>query len=58
MNILIDFDDSFTFNLRQFLENMALKVKIVHWTDFISLDLGNVKQSLLKPGPGHPLRLR
>ena len=54
MNVLVDFDDSFTFNLKQYLENAGVSVAMVHWKNFLSFDFEKVKTITLGPGPGHP----
>lgn len=49
---LIDFDDSFTFNVVQELTDVGFDVEVVHWKDFEK----NPDEGLLVlgPGPGHP----
>jgi anthranilate/para-aminobenzoate synthase component II len=54
MNVLIDFDDSFTFNLKQYLESLGVDVNVIHWTKLLGIDLSKIKLIILGPGPGHP----
>lgn len=50
--LLIDFDDSFTFNVVQELEQAGVTTEVINWKDFESLpDHGLL---VLGPGPGHP----
>lgn len=50
--ILIDFEDSFTFNLAQELNEAGFEVKVLPWDHFETEPLGDVL--VLGPGPGHP----
>lgn len=51
--LLIDFDDSFTYNILQELEETGLKVQLINWKDFECLpDERTIL--VLGPGPGHP----
>lgn len=54
MDVLIDFDDSFTYNLKQYLCIIGLQPVVVNWREFCSIDLSEVKSMTLGPGPGHP----
>lgn len=49
---LIDFDDSFTFNVVQEMTEMGFHVNVIHWKDYEQ----NPEEGLLVlgPGPGHP----
>jgi anthranilate/para-aminobenzoate synthase component II len=49
---LIDFDDSFTFNVVQELEEAGMEIEVVHWQDFEVLP--EADWLILGPGPGHP----
>jgi anthranilate/para-aminobenzoate synthase component II len=49
---LIDFEDSFTYNLVQALEEVGFRVRVLAWRDFDSLPLQGAL--VLGPGPGHP----
>jgi len=49
---LIDFDDSFTYNLVQDLEETGFSVTVLSWTDFEELPSSGLL--VLGPGPGHP----
>ena len=49
---LIDFDDSFTFNVLQELVESGMDVKVIHWLDFE--ELPDSDWLILGPGPGHP----
>lgn len=54
---LIDFDDSFTYNLVGLFDELGYEVNCVHWKIFASKpDVHYFKESLivLGPGPGHP----
>lgn len=49
---LIDFDDSFTYNVVQELTDVGFHVEVIHWKDYEN----NPENGLLVlgPGPGHP----
>ena len=50
--LLVDFEDSFTFNILGELKTLNITCEVIHWTDFhseLSFDL-----LILGPGPGHP----
>lgn len=49
---IIDFEDSFTFNLAQELSLIGFEVKVISWMDYEE----NPEEGLLVlgPGPGHP----
>jgi anthranilate/para-aminobenzoate synthase component II len=49
---LIDFDDSFTFNILQELEVAGFEVRVINWQDFDYLPSDGLL--VLGPGPGHP----
>lgn len=49
---LVDFDDSFTYNIVQEVQDLGLRVRVLHWMDFDELPAEDVL--LLGPGPGHP----
>ena len=49
---LIDFEDSFTYNLVQELSEANFSVEVIHWKDFITLPSDDLL--VLGPGPGHP----
>ncbi len=51
--ILVDFEDSFTYNILQELRTTGFRVQIIDWREFKS----NLKADLLVlgPGPGHPV---
>lgn len=55
MNILIDFDDSFTFNLRQFFQSSSIELELFNWRDISLIPIDKVRLIVLGPGPGHPL---
>ena len=50
--LFIDFDDSFTYNLVQELEEVGISCDVVHWKDIESLPSDKIL--VLGPGPGHP----
>lgn len=50
--LFIDFDDSFSYNVVQELENIGIKVKVINWLDFE--ELPNQDLLVLGPGPGRP----
>ena len=54
MKILIDFEDSFTFNLLQLFDEVGVKLSVVHWRDLSSIDYSDLSLVVLGPGPGHP----
>lgn len=50
--VIVDFDDSFTYNILAELKNIGHDAEVVPWTNFdssIEFDL-----LILGPGPGHP----
>ncbi|HXH75176.1 MAG TPA: aminodeoxychorismate/anthranilate synthase component II [Bacteriovoracaceae bacterium] len=50
--LLLDFDDSFTFNVVQELQLAGISTTVINWRDFETLpDEGLL---VLGPGPGHP----
>lgn len=52
MNItVVDFDDSFTFNIVSYLEKIFTDVKLVHWEELENIKSHSV---MLGPGPGSP----
>ncbi len=51
--ILIDFDDSFTWNVIQELETSGFKVSVLHWMD-LEEKIPDTDLLVLGPGPGHP----
>ena len=50
--LLVDFEDSFTFNVVQELTEIGLRVKVIPWTEFKSVSEHELL--VLGPGPGHP----
>lgn len=50
--VFVDFDDSFSFNVIQELEELGLSVTVLHWLDFDELPKTDLL--VLGPGPGHP----
>ena len=48
--ILVDFDDSFTYNFAQFLYSYRVSYDVIHWKDY-SLDHG-IPLVIWGPGPG------
>lgn len=60
MNLyIIDFDDSFTFNIASELHLLALTPEIFHWSDWKTVVSNTLQCSgpvviILGPGPGHP----
>lgn len=57
--IIVDFDDSFTYNLVSECVLRGLNTQVVHWTDVpiwgpVVLESLQKKVILLGPGPGHP----
>jgi anthranilate/para-aminobenzoate synthase component II len=50
--VIIDFDDSFTYNILGELKQIGFPSEVIHWSEFspeTSFDL-----LILGPGPGHP----
>ncbi len=54
--ILIDFDDSFIFNIFSDLKRLKLNGEIVHWQKLSNLKFNPKEQHVIiyGPGPGHP----
>lgn len=57
--ILLDFDDSFTYNIASELSLLGLDCQVVHWSNhcavFHQLQTSQLASALiLGPGPGHP----
>ncbi len=50
--LLIDFDDSFIFNVAQELEELGLRVDLISWKKINSISSYDLLA--LGPGPGHP----
>lgn len=50
--LFLDFEDSFTFNVVQELNEAGLKVEVINWNDFTSEESADLL--VLGPGPGHP----
>lgn len=50
--VFIDFDDSFTWNVVQELEEEGFRTLVLHWLDVDSLPEADLL--VLGPGPGHP----
>lgn len=50
--LFVDFDDSFTFNVLQSLEEAGIQCDLIHWRDFENLTDHDLL--ILGPGPGHP----
>lgn len=50
--LLIDFDDSFTYNVLQELVSIGIDTQVIHWLDFD--ELPSVDLLVVGPGPGHP----
>ncbi len=48
----IDFDDSFSYNIIQELNDIGLRVRVLHWMDMETLPSEEIL--ILGPGPGHP----
>ena len=54
MVLLVDFDDSFTFNIWAELERQFGRVKVLHYSELIGLNPTKFKLIVLGPGPGSP----
>lgn len=57
--ILIDFEDSFTYNIASELHLVGLECEVIHWRKFCeifeSIEIERqTKMIILGPGPGHP----
>lgn len=50
--LFIDFEDSFSYNVIQELEELKLEVEVLHWRDFKKISDHDLL--VLGPGPGHP----
>lgn len=53
--LLIDHDDSFTFNLQHWLASFADQVSIINHTELFDQNLSEFGLVVLSPGPKHPL---
>ncbi|MBY0518290.1 MAG: aminodeoxychorismate/anthranilate synthase component II [Bacteriovoracaceae bacterium] len=51
---IIDFDDSFTYNIASEFYRQGLESKIIHWKDWTAPTTRLPKLLVLGPGPGHP----
>jgi len=51
--LIVDFDDSFTFNILSELTELQLEVDVIHFQKFSSINLNSYKLVVLGPGPGH-----
>ncbi|TFB25020.1 aminodeoxychorismate/anthranilate synthase component II [Filobacillus milosensis] len=56
MILMIDHEDSFTYNLVHYLEETGQDVKVIHHQDItdINIEKLNPQAVILSPGPGHP----
>tara|TARA_R110002072_G_scaffold64203_11_gene160048 strand:- start:33011 stop:33643 length:633 start_codon:yes stop_codon:yes gene_type:complete len=55
--VVVDFDDSFTFNIVEMLTKLSIKSKVINWKQLCHLDtlsLLNSDAYIFGPGPGHP----
>jgi anthranilate/para-aminobenzoate synthase component II len=56
--LLIDFDDSFTHNLKGLFFNGGNQVECLHWKSYLKQNIEQLKQTydlfIFGPGPGHP----
>ena len=54
-NIFIDFDDSFTYNIKEFFHNISLEFELINWRERERLKSLEFQSGilLLGPGPGH-----
>lgn len=57
--ILLDFDDSFTYNIASELSLLGLDCQVVHWSEYPDVfkqlqTSANACALILGPGPGHP----
>lgn len=50
--LLVDFNDSFTWNVVQEVEEIGIKTDVMEWEDFETLPSHDLL--ILGPGPGHP----
>ncbi|MFA5584597.1 MAG: aminodeoxychorismate/anthranilate synthase component II [Bacteriovoracaceae bacterium] len=50
--VIIDFEDSFTYNILGELKHLGFSSEVIHWTDFS--ESTNFDLLILGPGPGHP----
>jgi anthranilate/para-aminobenzoate synthase component II len=50
--LFLDFEDSFTFNVVQELNELGLDVKVINWSEFSGKESADLL--VLGPGPGHP----
>lgn len=50
--LFLDFEDSFTFNVVQELEEVGFRVEVIPWKNFSGNEIFDLL--ILGPGPGHP----
>ncbi len=55
--LILDFDDSFTYNIASELQQRQVEVTVLNWREFLHQTLFSPRDTLLilGPGPGHPL---
>ena len=51
---ILDFEDSFTYNIAADLKEIGLDSLVVHWSKSTSLSILSGDVVILGPGPGHP----
>ena len=55
MIAIIDFDDSFTWNIASVLKQLELESQIINWREFHKLEsIEDLRAVILGPGPSHP----
>jgi len=52
--LIIDFDDSFTFNIKEILTSMNIESDVLNWKELNNETLDQYKAFVFGPGPGHP----
>jgi para-aminobenzoate synthetase component 2 len=50
--LFLDFEDSFTYNLIQEVEEIGISVQVINWEKFTGQEKADLL--ILGPGPGHP----
>lgn len=52
--LLVDFDDSFVFNIMSEFEDLEVETSIINYRNFYITELDEFDFIILGPGPGHP----
>ncbi|MCP4913992.1 MAG: hypothetical protein GY909_12850 [Oligoflexia bacterium] len=52
--VIVDFDDSFTFNIKEILVSMDIDCELINWKDLNAEVVSSFDAFVFGPGPGHP----